>query len=114
MCEARGHDRGFTLVETMLVVAILGILVVIAFASYSVSVAQAQRVACLHNQHVIQDAVIQYEVAHGSSYPALLSDLAPYVHRLPDLDTCTTPPFNPLAYDPVEGVVSCSTPGHTQ
>lgn len=98
----------------MTVVGILGILVLIAIASYSVSIAQAQRVACLHNQRVLQDAVIQYEVANGSHYPAALSDLAPYVHRFPGLDKCTSPPFNPLVYDPVTGDVSCSTPGHQQ
>jgi prepilin-type N-terminal cleavage/methylation domain-containing protein len=108
------QDRGFTFVETMVVVAILGVLVMIAFASYSVSISQAQRVACLHNQHVLQDAVIQYEVANNSMYPAVLTDLAPYVHRLPELDKCTTPPFNPLVYDPDTGTVSCSTPGHQQ
>jgi len=112
--EGRRHDRGFSLVELMIVVAILGLLVLIAMSSYSVSVAQAQRVACLHNQHVIQDAVIQYEVANGSRYPAVLSDLGPYVHRLPELDTCTSPPFNPLVYDADTGSVSCSTPGHQQ
>ncbi len=114
MCGARAHDRGFTLVETMVVVAILGVLVLIAFASYGVSVAQAQRVACLHNQRVIQDAVIQYEIANNSMYPPVLNDLAPYVRRLPELDKCTSPPFNPLVYDPDTGTVSCSTPGHQQ
>jgi hypothetical protein len=35
-------------------------------------------------------------------------------HRLPELDKCTTPLFDPLVYDPVTGNVSCSTPGHHQ
>lgn len=114
MSGAQRHDRGFTLVETMVVAAILGVLVLIAVASYRVSIAQAQRVACLHNQRVIQDAVIQYEIEHNSAYPAVLTDLAPFVHRLPELDKCTSPPFSPLLYDQATGTVSCSTPGHQQ
>jgi prepilin-type N-terminal cleavage/methylation domain-containing protein len=112
--DERRHDRGFTFVETMTVVAILGSLVLIAMSSYSVSIAQAQRVACVHNQRVIQDAAIQYAVANGSRYPAVLSDLGAYVQRLPELDTCTSPPFNRLVYDADTGSVSCSTPGHQQ
>jgi hypothetical protein len=88
--------------------------VAMAVASYTVTVAGVQRVACLHNQRVIEDGVIQYEIANNGAAPAALNDLDPWVHRLPELDKCTTPPFNPLVYDPVTGDVSCSTPGHHQ
>ncbi len=98
----------------MIVVTILGILVAIAYASYGVTVRQARRIACLSNQRVLQGAVVQYEAANGSSYPALLSDLSSYVRDVSSVEKCTTPPFAPLAYDHLTGDVSCSTTGHQQ
>ena len=108
------NEQGFTLVEVMTVVSILAILVLIAIGSFSASTNQARRIACIHNQRVISDAITQYQIDHNGGYPAALTDLATYVHRLPELDKCTSAPFNPLVYDPATGAVSCSTPGHTQ
>lgn len=112
MRATRGNDRGFTLVEVMAVVSILSILVLIAIASFSASTNQARRIACIHNQRVITDAIVQYQIDHNGGFPPALSDLAPYVHRLPELDKCTASPFNPLVYDPATGAISCATPGH--
>lgn len=78
----RQRDRGFTLVELMVVVAILAILVAIAVASYFVATGRSRRIACLNNQRTLQAAVTVYRADHAGEAPAdgHLELLQPYVN----------------------------------
>ena len=57
----RAQDqKGFTLVELMVVVVILGILVAIAVPLYNAQTEKAKKATCFANQRMIESAVVQY------------------------------------------------------
>ena len=56
----RTKDEGFTLVELMVVVLIIGILVAIAIPVFNSASANAKKKACFSNQRTIEGAVQQW------------------------------------------------------
>lgn len=75
--------RGFTLVEIMIVVGIIGLLVGIALPNFIKSRATSQQNACINNLRQINSAVQQWAMENGqsagSAAPNLASDLTPYI-----------------------------------
>lgn len=65
MNRSRGNE-GFTLVELMVVVLIIGILVAIAVPMFMASKSSAQGKTCFANQREIEGAVQTYQAANGS------------------------------------------------
>ena len=61
------NQKGFTLVELMVVVVILGILVAIAVPVYSNVTKQANQKAVESNLRIIDGAVMQYQASEGLS-----------------------------------------------
>lgn len=77
-------ERGFTLIELMTIVVILGILVTLAVPSYQQSVIKAREAALARDLFVIRDLLDQYRADRGQ-YPPTLSDLgsAGYLRAMP-------------------------------
>jgi len=73
---------GFTLVEIMIVIAIIGLLCAIAIPNYVRARANSQANACINNLHQIADAVDEFALEKGKTtgyainYP---NDITPYI-----------------------------------
>jgi prepilin-type N-terminal cleavage/methylation domain-containing protein len=59
---ARKNRRGFTLIELMIVIAIIGILAAIAIPNFSKARRQARLKACVSNMRTIEGAIEMYEM----------------------------------------------------
>ena len=70
-------EGGFTLIELMIVVLIIGILVAIAVPVFMSSRGNAEQKSCFANQRTVDSAVMQYSAANNGSYPAALANLVP-------------------------------------
>jgi prepilin-type N-terminal cleavage/methylation domain-containing protein len=76
------RKEGFTLVEIMIVVAIIGLLAAIAIPNFVRTRAKSQSTACINNMRQIDSAIQQFAMeknrASGTTinYP---SDLTPYI-----------------------------------
>ncbi len=84
------HERGFTLIEMMIVVAIIAILVAILVPNFVRARAQAQTAACEANLKEIATALELYQTDHeqyptANNSPVVATDpnLAPYLKQTP-------------------------------
>ena len=118
--QPNAKSAGFTLVEIMIVVAIIGLLAAIAIPNFVSARARAQANACINNLSKIDGAANQFALEQNKktgdaiSYPA---DLTPYI-RLNSAGSIPPCPAGGAYADPTVGATpTCSlgstiTPGH--
>jgi prepilin-type N-terminal cleavage/methylation domain-containing protein len=85
----RIHKRGFTLVEIMIVVAIMGILASVAIPGYVKAKEVAMKNACISNLNKIQGAIQIWAINTGSNSAVTPEegDLVPdYIRKWPTCD----------------------------
>ena len=100
------HEAGFTLVEIMIVVAIIGLLAAIAIPNFARARATSQADACINNLRQIDSAASQFAITQNLktgdpiNYP---DDLTPYIklNANSSISPC-----------PAHGVYNCSTVGN--
>ena len=69
------RKSGFTLVEIMIVVAIIALLAVIAIPSFMRARLKSQQSACVNNLRQISGASDSYALDHSGTWPTAISDL---------------------------------------
>ena len=79
----QSSKRGFTLIEIMIVVAIIGLLAAIAIPNFVHARATSQQNACINNLRQIDGAKQQWALAHQAVSSATLgdTDIQPYMGR---------------------------------
>ncbi len=78
------NNRGFTIIEMMTVMAIIGILTTIAAPSFQRSVIRAKEASLRNSLFVLRDVLDQYYADHGD-YPESLEVLTQtkYIRKVP-------------------------------
>jgi type IV pilus assembly protein PilA len=109
------RDKGFTLVELMVVVLIIGILVAIAIPVFNAARAKAEERSCFSNQRNIEGAYQTYRASEMAS-PTAISDLVPtYIKETPycpaDNDTYYIDATSDDVFDSDTSTAGCSTHG---
>ena len=100
-------QRGFTLVEVMIVLVIIGIIAAIAVPKLSGFTTRAKRQACEANIKAIETAVAAYSAAQDGDIPGDLGDIGEYLREKPKCPLGGEYTFQG------DGSVSCNHGGET-
>jgi type IV pilus assembly protein PilA len=84
-CRAVGYrEKGFTLLEMLLVVAILGVMALIIVPNFGWFTGHGETEACAVEERLLKTATIAHATINGAC-PTSIDDLAPYVGNPDDI-----------------------------
>jgi type II secretion system protein G len=92
--------KGFTLVELMIVVVILGLLASVAIPNFIALMGRAKEASVKTNMHVMQTAAEDFAAVSGGRYPEDGADLADDGLRLLEHVPMSNYPVNPFTQAP--------------
>ena len=105
------NDRtthGYALVELMFVIAVIGVLLFIAIASFMAATSSASAAACASSRNAMTRAVEMY-FAETGSYPGDIDDMQSFVRNWASASRCPTGPS--LIYDTATHDIVCPVHG---
>jgi prepilin-type N-terminal cleavage/methylation domain-containing protein len=106
------RKAGFTLVEIMIVVAIIGLLAAIAIPNFVKARGTAQKNACINNLRQIDGAKEQWALENKKSAGAAI-DTTGINAYIKGQTTPLCPAGGTYSYNVIDTPPGCSIPGHT-
>jgi type IV pilus assembly protein PilA len=93
--KRRQNRRGFTLIELMIVIAIIAILAAVLIPNFVRARSMAQLAGCKSNLKNIATALEAYSVDHNGHYPSALTQITPnYIRAVPDCPAASSDTYS--------------------
>jgi len=108
----KNTSQGFTLVEIMIVVAIIGLLAAIAIPSFMKARVSSQTNACINNLRQIESGKEQWalEKRKGSGVTAVTPEVMEFIKNPSATTNC--PANGTVVFGVIGTNATCSSPGH--